>query len=212
MSAYAYPKALHSRRQTPPQFGDYRRYKPYLQREFDRVCVYCRTPDTVGRSPLFHVDHYRPKWLFEPLTTSYSNLFYCCAKCNVRKGRYWPHGPTASSPVIPNPCDSIMFTHMRFVGGVVEGRTPAGIFTVEKLDLNEPEVVKFRDATFRVIGLLKSRLAEIDSKLEKLRKKTRKGELTQGESARAEAALIALRIVPETDLQMWTGTLPLPPL
>lgn len=212
MSAYSYPKTLHSRTQTPPQFGDYRKYKPYLQREFTRVCVYCRTPDTVGRSPVFHVEHYRPKSLFPHLVNIYSNLFYCCAQCNVRKGAYWPNVATTGAPVIPNPCDMVMFTHLRFVDGTVEGRTPVGTFAVEKLDLNEPDVVKFRQATFHAIRTTESQLAAISNKLKKLKKKALTGQISQVDFQRAESELIDMRSGLESNLQSWTGMVPLPSL
>ena len=61
MSVFEYPKFQHARVFRPREFKNYRTYKPYLQREFGRACVYCQQPDSSAPNLNFGVDHYRPK-------------------------------------------------------------------------------------------------------------------------------------------------------
>src|SRR5690348_6977342 len=115
MTPYIYPKTKHIRSEAPPEFRQYTRYKSYLRKEFSSKCVYCCNPDQ-GRPELYHVDHYRPKIQFPELMCAYSNLFYACPSCNQRKGRYWsPPSEQRGSRFIPNPCDTKMFNHVRFI-------------------------------------------------------------------------------------------------
>jgi hypothetical protein len=144
VNPFVYPKAIHVRRERPPHFSRYQRYKPFLQREFERKCVYCRMPDSMKGYESFSVDHYRPKRPFALLSTSYSNLFYCCKPCNDRKGRYWPSKARERMEFIPNPCDHVMFSHLRYVAANVAAKSVAGAKAVEILDLNEDECTRFR--------------------------------------------------------------------
>lgn len=144
MNPFAYPKSKHVRREKPGALSPYPKYKPFLQREFERKCVYCRMPDSMKDYELYGVDHYRPKGLFEQLITTYSNLFYCCNPCNRRKGEYWPPRGLGKTHFIPNPCDHEMFKHLRFSGSVVEAKSTAGEVARELLDLNDAETVKYR--------------------------------------------------------------------
>ncbi|RQM44438.1 hypothetical protein EHZ19_28750 [Paraburkholderia bannensis] len=112
----------------------------------------------------FGVDHYRPKEDFPALIVSYPNLFYCCNTCNSHKSRYWPESALQLMRFIPNPCDHIMFEHMKFVGYEVVPRTSAGRWTVDLLDLNDPEVVAFREFIVETI----ERYVEDESRLQRL--------------------------------------------
>ena len=117
---FAYPKARHTRIQTPPDYTDYRKYKPYLRDEFAGRCVYCRAHERWRHAyDEYGVDHYRPKGLaqFSHLACVYANLYYCCPACNRRKGKYWPAADKERTEYIPNPCDHVMFAHMAFRDG-----------------------------------------------------------------------------------------------
>lgn len=165
MTTFAYPKRRHVRTQKPRQYVNYRAYKPYLQQEFARTCVYCRQPDTIGTHATFGVDHYKPKSKFPAHANDYSNLYYCCSACNSRKRDHWPLPEYAETQFIPNPCDHVMFTHLRFQGDVVLPRTEPGRFTAELLDLNDPEVVEFRAFVFRMIDSLNAERREAEQLL-----------------------------------------------
>lgn len=150
MNPFLYQKILHVRRENPPAFSSYRNFKPFLEREFGYKCVYCRAPDTRLNHVVFHIDHYRPKGRFPDLINEYSNLFYSCSSCNVRKGQYWP--PESSSPMIPNPCDHIMFRHVRFSRNRVTAHSVHGAWMIEILDLNDENSISFREMTITTLA------------------------------------------------------------
>ena len=104
--------------------------------------------------------HYRPKKLFPTLATEYLNLYYACNRCNSLKRDFWP------SPVrvkegsfVPNPCEHVMFEHLRYKGGSVAFVSNAGEWTVELLDLNDTSAVAFREG---FIGALDALWAQIE--------------------------------------------------
>lgn len=160
MSPYAYPKARHARREQPGPYSKYPQYKPALRREFREKCVYCCRPDG-GLDQDFGVDHYRPQSRFPELKTSYPNLFYACNSCNRRKGKFWPtEAQLQASQFIPNPCDHEMFRHLRYRRSVVEARSVAGEYTLRLLDLNNPKLTDFREATLVTIDATESKRRE----------------------------------------------------
>lgn len=168
MNPFSYPKAKLARSQTPPAYTTYKRYKPYLQIEFGRQCVYCRMPDAT-RESWFGADHYRPKSLFPELSAEYSNLYYCCNQCNARKGDYWEPS-SRSNRYVPNPCDHVMWSHLRFRGGTVEPRTDTGQFALDLLDLNDPAVVQQRESTIHLIDLCTNSIKEAEKILAEIEK------------------------------------------
>jgi len=172
VTPFVYPKSKHLRRECPGELSTYPKYKPFLQREFARKCVYCRMPDSMKGYESFGVDHYRPKSKFPELATAYANLFYACNPCNLRKGSYWPKQVQAKTHFIPNPCDHEMFRHIRFKGSKVEARTVAGRVLLETLDLNDDSAVEYRAFIVRLIESTAAKKAELErsrSQLEELR-------------------------------------------
>ncbi len=161
MNPFLYPKTKHVRQQTPRQYATYQSFKPALQREFRRRCVYCQMPDSIVNPQLYGVDHYRPKTLFPEWETRYENLFYCCNPCNSRKGDYWPSVAKLRTHFIPNPCDHEMFRHLRFRGATVTRRSNAGAIALRLLDLNDPEVVKKRELVIESIAVFLEKRAEL---------------------------------------------------
>jgi hypothetical protein len=123
--------------------------------------VYCRTPDAILGYAQFGTDHYRPKSIFPKLIVTYSNLFYCCNACNRNKGNYWPRDDEASRNFIPNPVVHSMFSHLRYKNALVESASPAGTFTVECLDLNDPAAVQWREDLIHIIDVLEDKLKEV---------------------------------------------------
>lgn len=160
MNPFAYPKSKHTRREQPGPYATYQRYKPALRREFREKCVYCCRPDG-GLHQDFGVDHYRPKSRFPELNTSYPNLFYTCNSCNRRKGKFWPtEEQLQANQFIPNPCDHEMFQHLRYHKSVVEARSVAGEYTLRLLDLNNPPLTSYREATLVTIDATESKRRE----------------------------------------------------
>jgi hypothetical protein len=169
MNPFLYPKARHRRRQSPPSFSDYRRYKPYLQTEFARQCVYCRLPDTMGHE--FGVDHYRPASSFPESICNYGNLYYACNACNRRKGAYWPtRNQHRAGSFVPNPCDQVMFEHLRYVRAQVQPHSPTGRFAIDLLDLNDDESVAFRELLIDTAEAFGRERAKLLRRIERIRK------------------------------------------
>jgi hypothetical protein len=164
---FIYPKSKHKRKLTPCRYTKYQSYKPYLQTEFNNKCVYCMTPDTLNNYNNFGVDHYRPKTIFPELINEYSNLFYCCNKCNSLKGHYWPK-TGREHLFIPNPCDHTMTEHLKFKDDLVYPKTDAGSFTVETLCLNDDKVVSFRQFLIVSKKALISQLYDLESTLKEI--------------------------------------------
>jgi hypothetical protein len=129
IDALLIPQQLQERSPDPGPFGEHRSYKPYLQREFRRKCVYCRISDGLKGYEGFGVDPYLPKSKFPDLHAVWSNLFYACNVCNTWKG------DSVSTPerFLPNPCLHRMADHLQYQGAEVETYTPHGEWLVELL-------------------------------------------------------------------------------
>ena len=154
---FLYPQARHRRKQQPPLYSSYASYKPWLRREFVSQCVYCRLPDGLKGEDSFGVDHYRPQSKFPELATTYANLFYACNCCNRRKGAFWPtDGQQRVRQFLPNPCDHVMFEHLRYRVARVETRTPAGELAERVLMLNDEASVQYREFVMDVIASLEA--------------------------------------------------------
>ncbi len=165
---FSYPKVLHVRTQAPPQFTRYTSYRPFVEIEFSRRCVYCRLPDLVGQSGSFSIDHYRPSKKFESLVNEYSNLYWCCHACNSIKQDYWPDAGDEAETFIPNPCEHRMFEHLRMDGLEVEGRTTAGAVAIRVLRLNRPDRIRQRRLLQTIAESLSGDLKRFISGLQKL--------------------------------------------
>lgn len=189
MNPFVYPKSKHVRREKPGELSPYSKYKPFLQREFERKCIYCRMPDSMQHQHLYGVEHYRPKSRFPELITSYRNLFYACNPCNQRKGEYWPPRGKGTTHFIPNPCDHEMFKHLRFAGPVVEAKSTAGEVARDLLDLNDGETVKYRTFIISLIESHEEKKALLDRTRTQLQELRQRGEVSDAELAVALATI-----------------------
>ena len=195
MSPFVYPKATHVRQLSPRVFRRYRTYKGYLRKEFARKCVYCRMPDGMKGWAQFGVEHYRPKERFPGLECTYSNLYYCCNDCNSRKGEYWPSRGYEKTRFIPNPCDHVMFDHVRFSGTQVAFRTLAGRTMVDLLQLNDREVVEYRQFMMDMLDGTSQRCTGIEKDIASAKK--RLASASQQEAATLQAAITKLEAILE---------------
>jgi hypothetical protein len=128
-----FPIERQERGPDPGPFKEHRSYKPHLQREFRRKCVYCRTPDGLKGAEGFSVDHYQPKSRFPHLSLAWSNLFYACNVCNTWKGE----SVSTAELFLPNPCEHRMAEHLQYRGAEVETYTPHGEWLAELVHLGE---------------------------------------------------------------------------
>ena len=209
MTPYLYPKVRHKRSEDPPLFSHYRLYKKTLQIEFKRKCVYCQQSDSAAPNEhSFGVDHYKPQSIFPASSLDYNNLFYCCNACNARKGNYWPAVADLAKRFIPNPCDYVMFDHLRFKGPEVEPRSEAGIFATERLDLNDPQTLQYREHVNFTIGIYEDRLSEATHLLEKLLAAIAIGKIHQSEVQQEKAELASDIANLKGGLDRFMGTAP----
>jgi len=140
---YRYASKKHKRTQKPPQYNVYQRYKPHLQVEFGRQCVYCLKPEYLNNPSAFHIDHYRPKSIpkFAHLVCFYDNLYYSCDACNRFKSDYWSD---SKGKRIVNPCEFVASQHLKFVGATVSATSENGRITESILRLNNDNSVSNR--------------------------------------------------------------------
>lgn len=215
MSAFQFPKSKHVRSLKPKRvFKNYRVYKPILRVEFQRVCVYCREPDTLARAQVFGVDHYKPKSEFPQLKSDYTNLFYCCNICNTYKDDYWPASPKAHR--ILNPCDDALAKHVRLDAstGRMVPLTKEGLFFEERFRLNAEDAPATRLDILNIIRRASEDLRRAEAGLKRLSKRladaSDQGERQRllGIQAQLEASLRASRFT----IDRHEGTLPLKPL
>jgi HNH endonuclease len=144
MALFQYRKSRHKRKNNPGPYIRYQTYKTYLKQEFDEKCIYCLTPDIL-KEESFCVEHYKPKSRFKSLETDYSNLYYACLKCNSYKGEFWPTEKAYKlGSYLPNPCDDIMFEHLRYKEVEVVPHSVTGKFAEELLHLNDEKLTKYR--------------------------------------------------------------------
>jgi hypothetical protein len=144
--ALLFPETRYERGADPGPFDDYQSYKPYLQREFRRKCIYCRVSDDLKGYEGFGVEHYLPKSRFPALSATWPNLFYACNVCNAWKGE------AISTPkrFLPQPCAHSMADHLQYRGADIETYTPHGEWMVELLHLAERR--DFREFILSALG------------------------------------------------------------
>src|SRR5437763_10525216 len=97
-----------------------------------------RTQVVVGRS---RWTHFQPRSCGG--TDDFSNLLYCCWRCNLYKADYWPTDKLA--PALWNPRTEPTASHFVLLAdGTLHALTPTGLVTVTRLRLNRTALVEFR--------------------------------------------------------------------
>lgn len=139
---------LFKRWEFPPIFADTERYRPFLRKDFLYRCAYCERPEIyLGGAECFEIDHFRPRSKFPWLDADYSNLYYCCAKCNRYKGDSWPEAALAAAGYrFADPCaEDVYRDHLREQpDGDVEAITKCGEYSRAHLRLGRPDVRQWR--------------------------------------------------------------------
>lgn len=104
------------------------------------ACEYCGASE-IDSGGLLTVDHFRPRTLGGG--DDLDNLLYCCYRCNLYKGDYWPAQPDEAA--LWNPRIEPMEVHLRLLAdGSLYALTPAGEHTLQRLRLNRPQLVTRR--------------------------------------------------------------------
>lgn len=74
-----------------------------LEAMYFEKCCYCE--QTIGAESYEHIEHLRPKSNsnFHHLTFEWSNLHWCCQKCNMAKGAKWDVTNPILDPTVDEP-------------------------------------------------------------------------------------------------------------
>lgn len=132
----------------PIQTRNYSRFRPYIREDFAECCAYCLLHERLaGGQEHFELDHFRPKSdpRFQHLEGDYSNLYYSCRACNNTKRAAWPKPELeAKGYRFVDPCQEVFSDHFVDNDGVWTPRTPAGMYSEERLRLNRSQLVFIR--------------------------------------------------------------------
>lgn len=107
-----------------------------------RCCEYCQTSQALIGQAL-HVEHIAPDGGDEP-----TNLCLACPSCNLSKARATAARDPDTQEVVAlfNPRTQSWREHFRWIDGArrVQGLTPTGRATVERLRMNQPRLLVAR--------------------------------------------------------------------
>jgi hypothetical protein len=137
-------------------------------------CGYCRVSETDVGGELT-VDHFRP--VSAGGDDSDGNLVYACVRYNQYKGALLPEATDmAQERRRLHPMRDDLIAHIREeeASGRLEGLTPTGLFHIEALRLNRPQLIANRQRR-NLVTLLEARLdqtlaenAELNARLTQL--------------------------------------------
>lgn len=129
----------------------YGKCKPWLRSDFIFQCAYCTMSEAEAQGIRFTIDHYEPQSARPDLVDQYDNLMYCCDQCNELKGDRVPP-PTARDNGVRyfRPDTDRWREHFERQGVRINGRSPAGEFSIQAIDLNRQRLRKLRELRKRV--------------------------------------------------------------
>ena len=136
-----------------PAAGEYTDWKADIAAVCDHRCIYCSLHESEnGGVGNFHIDHLRPKSVFAHLRDIISNLYLSCAICNRFKSDDWPAEPAADLSVAtyidPAATDYNATLSVDDKTYRVSANSVAGRYTVERLYLNRPQMIRNWRARF----------------------------------------------------------------
>lgn len=146
---FDYPESRSEMIHGPAGYASYESFRPWLRDEFTFRCVYCLKRETWGQvTGEFELDHFQPQSLAPNLSLDYFNLVYACRRCNSVKLDQPTDDPltilsTQSAVVLPD--------------GVLESRFPKVRRLVQQLDLNSPNLRRWRVIWMRIVELAEQR-------------------------------------------------------
>lgn len=143
---FCHPVESHTRRHGPLGYIDYVGYKPWLRDEFCFRCVYCLERERwyPDRAASFSVDHVVPQSEDATRVCDYTNLVYCCTRCNsVRRDLK-----------LIDPTEQAFGKHLRLgPDALFEGLTPEGNDLIDNLRLNKSPALDTRRRFQRILEL-----------------------------------------------------------
>lgn len=151
--------SIFSHRSTVPlSSNDYRRYRPYIREDFQRCCAFCLLPESfAGGEESFEIDHFRPKSKpeFAHLISEYTNLYYVCHVCNNTKRHHWPSSELQELGYrFVDTCEDDFSSHFQDKNGEWQPKSPAGMYTEERLRLNRQHLIDTRQRIRELLNLL----------------------------------------------------------
>ena len=137
--------------------------REFIRRLADYRCEYCGVSEIDTGSELT-IDHFRPT--IHGGTDEPANLLYSCAKCNQYKADFWPNAEDiAAGRQLIHPRQEELAAHLvQAAGGTLRGLTSRGQFHIERIRLNRPQLVAYRQRkqinviTYRQMNRLKETL------------------------------------------------------
>lgn len=139
----------------PLKKASYRKALPELRRDFDDRCAYCMRH--IGTETEMHIDHFDPRKK-KSKRQEYANLFLADAHCNCAKGDAWPTPEESDAGCrFLNCCDEYDYGTVIFEEPITHeliGVTPAAIYHIETIDLNDPGLIEERKSRAEILGKL----------------------------------------------------------
>lgn len=149
----------------------YRKARPELRRDFNDRCAYCMRH--IGTETEMQIDHFDPRKKKDKIQV-YDNLFLSDAHCNGAKQNMWPTDEEQRLGCrFLNCCDEQDYGESIFEDPRTHelvGTTPAAIYHIDAIDLNDPELIdarKRRSVIFARLGILKQKLKD-DPKMKQI--------------------------------------------
>lgn len=144
-SLFNYENEPRQRKHGPIGYSAYSRFRPWLRDEFDFRCAYCLNREQWGvLKGSFDLDHFIPREIDPSLELVYDNLVYACHRCNLTK----------SSGIIPDPHKHAFGECLQFNDdGMLSALNKEGELLLDLMDLNDPDLVKFRALIVEIVAL-----------------------------------------------------------
>lgn len=115
--------------------------REHVRERYNATCGYCGVHETDTGATLT-IDHHRP--LAYGGTENDENLVYCCPRCNQHKGAYW-HEVHLPHIRLLHPLDDKLTQHLfEQQDAQLLGQTPEGVFYIQRLHLNRPQLIAHR--------------------------------------------------------------------
>ena len=133
----------------------YRKALPELRRDFEDRCAYCMRH--IGTETEMQIDHFDPRQKGDKIQV-YSNLFLSDAHCNGAKSDIWPTPEEQEAGCrFLNCCDEYDYGTVIFEDPQTHelvGKSPAAIYHIDVIDLNDPGLIEERKTRAELLGKL----------------------------------------------------------
>lgn len=131
------------------QTGVYSDWKQQISDDCFNQCVYCSIHEAPwGGIDHYHIEHFRPKSIFQNLENTITNLYHACPVCNRFKSDDWPSDNVDDLDQIcypdPGTHDYTDLFDYDVNNHTISGRFNASRYLVLRLYLNRPQLIHER--------------------------------------------------------------------